>query len=122
LESEIYGTTTGGWIIRQPPSMTNRAKYSFLIERGAQRSIVERGADQWRYMQKFDTSILPPSQTRNDYLLSISGVDVKKSDALQDALDNPWTQRPRAVPYTHSQESAESSCKSGEFGWLWQDS
>ena len=97
LESEIFGTTSGGWVIRQPPSMTNRAKYSFLIEKGVQRSIIERGTDHWRYMLKFDTSILPANQTRSAYLLSIRGVEVKKSDTLQDALESLGLKKEDAI-------------------------
>lgn len=87
IESKIFGATSGGWVIRQPPSMTNRATYSFLLEKGSQRSIIERGKDHWRYMKKFDISMLHPNQTRNTDLLSIRGIDVKKSDQLQDALE-----------------------------------
>lgn len=67
--------------------MTNRAQYAFQIERGSQKSIIERGQGHWRYMNKFYTSILPPTTSRHIYLISIKGTDVQKAETLQGALE-----------------------------------
>lgn len=86
LDEKVLGQTSGGWFIKNPPSRTNRAEYGFLVERGTRRSILEKGKDHWRYMIDFDTTILPPTLSRDSYLLSIKGVNVCRSDSLQDAL------------------------------------
>ena len=36
-----YGETSNGWVISEPFTMTNRAKYAFKIERGSQISLIE---------------------------------------------------------------------------------
>lgn len=66
--------------------MTNRASYAFLIEKAEQRSILEYGKGHWRYMLKFDTSIIPPNRSRDFDLLSIRGTNVKRSNSLTGAL------------------------------------
>ena len=82
----MFGQTSGGWIIKSPPSRTNRAEYGFLLERGTQKSILEKGKGHWRYMADFNTTILPPNLSRDSYLLSIKGTNVCRSNSLQDAL------------------------------------
>jgi hypothetical protein len=38
-------------------------------------------------MKKFDTSMLPPNDSRKSFLVSIRGVGVQKSNTLQGALE-----------------------------------
>ena len=86
MQARVFGQTSGGWVIKNPPSRTNRAEYGFLLERGTQKSILEKAKNHWRYMIDFDTTVSPPVLSRDSYLLSIKGTNVCRSDSLQDAL------------------------------------
>ena len=97
MQTRVFGQTSGGWIIKSPPSRTNRAEYGFVFERGTQKSILVKGKDHWRYMVNFDTAILSPTLSRDSYLLSIKGTNVCRSDSLQDALISLGLSRDDAI-------------------------
>jgi hypothetical protein len=82
-----YGTTTGGWKIGEPVTMTTRAKNAWTIKRGGQHSLIELRNGDWHYMKSYDTSVLPPKLGRGGYLLSIRGKGVELSKTLQGALE-----------------------------------
>ena len=88
-----YGKTSNGWVISEPFTMTNRAKYAFKIERGSQISLIENRKSGFYYMFSYDTSMLPPTVGRDSYLVSIKGKGVKKALGLQDALESLGLER-----------------------------
>lgn len=87
IDTEIYGTTANGWIIRKAPTMTKRAQYAFVIQRKFQTSIIERAKDHWRAMREFDLDLLPPTENRNFCLWTIKGKEIQKFDSLTEALE-----------------------------------
>ena len=88
-----FGRTSNGWVISEPVTMTNRAKYALKIERGSQISLIENRKGDWYYMFSYDTLMLPPMEKRDSYLVSITGRDVKKALGLQDALESLGLER-----------------------------
>ena len=80
-------------MISESITMTNRAKYALKIERCGQISLIENRKGDWYYMFSYDTLMLPPTEKRGSYLLSITGKGVKKALGLQDALDSLGLER-----------------------------
>ena len=90
-----YGETSNGWVISEPFTMTNRAKYAFKIERGSQISLIENRKGDFYYMFSYDTSMLPPTVGRDSYLVSIKGKGVKKALGLQGCFGISWARAGR---------------------------
>jgi len=87
LNTDIYGTTTGGWIVRAAPTSTNRAKYAFVVQRNLQTSIIERAKDHWRYIKEFNIGVLPETASRDGFLLTIRGKLIETAPSLQLSLE-----------------------------------
>lgn len=85
----MLGMTSGGWKIRNPPTMTTFALDGYLIERllGGQQSIIERRKNNWVYMRDFDIKLLPERSRPNNCFLTICGRKVEKTESLQIALE-----------------------------------
>ena len=83
---KTYGTTSDGWTVQEPPTMTTRARSAFAIFKEDQSSLIESRTGYWYYMRTYDTAVLPPTGARNNYLLSIRGKNVMKSKTLEGAL------------------------------------
>ncbi len=88
-DTKVLGTTSDGWKIKNPPTMTTLAEDGYLIERllGGQQSIIERRKSGWVYMRKFDTKLLPERNRPNHCFLTICGRKVEKTESLQTALE-----------------------------------
>jgi len=98
---QCLGTTSGGWRIYTPQTMTSKAKTAFIVKKGINDHFIEIRNGNVAYMRKYAYGYPHYSSQCDHSVLTVKSPKVEKTTSLQTALESLGLQQQDAKEAMH---------------------